>query len=131
MATYTNVDTVTLDGTSIPNVVSVSVEETIRRLDDQSEGARGPVMVGELDTKFTATIEARDTGALPTVRGLANAGSLLFSVQLDSAKATKKTYTITNMVCLGISISTSQDNPGGYSYKCESIGNDSALSVSA
>jgi hypothetical protein len=43
--------------------LAITVERTIRRLDSQSDGARGPVMVGELDSKFTARIEAEDTGA--------------------------------------------------------------------
>ena len=129
MAVYTNVSGVSLDGVSIPTVKSITLEEDIGRLNSQSDGARGEVMVGELATKYTATIEAEDDGTLPAVRGFSNKGTLAFSVQLDSNSGTTKAYSVTSMVCLGIGVSTDQANPGGKSYKVESVGNDSVLSV--
>ena len=129
MPTYTNVQGVTLDTVSVPGAKSISTEETINRLDSQADGARGPTMVGELYTGITASIECEDNGTRPAISGLTNAGSLVYDVQLDSAAGTTLTHTITNMVNLGTSYSTNQDNPNGVTYACESKGTDSVWSI--
>ena len=113
-AVYTNITSCTFT-TAIPNVKSISVTQAKTPLEEQSDGARAPSIVGDLANGIEVSIECSDTGALLGSRlGLANKASLVFVTQLDSAPATVKTHTITNVVLLTCALSTNQDNPNGW-----------------
>jgi hypothetical protein len=113
-ATYTNITACTFT-TAIPNVKSITVTQTKTPLEEQSDGARSPSIVGDLANGIEVSIEVSDTGASLVGRlGFANKASLVFTTQLDSAPATVKTHTITNVVLLTVALSTNQDNPNGY-----------------
>ena len=113
-AVYTNVTACTFT-TAIPNVKSITCTRTMTPLEEQSDGARAPSIVGDLANGIEISIEVSDTGAdLQSRLGLANKASLVFTCQLESAPATVKTHTITNVVLLSCALSTAQDNPNGY-----------------
>ena len=128
MPTYTNVQDVTLNAVPIPGVKSITISDTVERLDSMADGARGPSMVGEGARQVTFSLELEAQASLPAIKGLANAGSLVFKEQLDSTASTLKTNTITNMVCLEIGKSSDQSNPNGVTASGESVGQDSVWS---
>ncbi len=114
-AVYTNITACTFNSVAIPNVKSVTITQTKTPLEEQSDGARAPSIVGDLANGIEVSIESSDTGASLVGRlGLAAKGSLVFTCQLDSAPATVKTHTITNVCLLTTALSTNQDNPNGY-----------------
>jgi hypothetical protein len=118
-AVYTNITSVTHNSVAIANVKSITVTQTKTPLEEQSDGARAPSIVGDLANGIEVSIEVSDTGALSTSHsparlGFAYKSSLVFTTQLDSAPATVKTHTITNIVLLTSAFSSNQDNPNGY-----------------
>lgn len=121
-AIYTNVTSATFT-TAIPNVKSITVTQTKTPLEEQSDGARAPSIVGDLANGIEVSIEVSDTGASLVSRlGFGNKASLVFTCQLDSAPATVKTHTITNVVLLTVALSTAQDNANGYTITGRTAG---------
>jgi len=126
MALFTNVEAVTQNTVDIAKVKSVSVNEEINPLESQSDGARGPEIVGELANTFAITVEVEDEGQeLDTIFATANQGSFVFKTSQDDDPSRLTTHTITNIVFLGRSRSTDQANPGGISLTGRNVGNNS------
>ena len=130
MALFTNVEAVTQDAVAIAKVKSVSVNEEINPLESQSDGARGPEIVGELANTFAITVEIEDEGLeLDSIFGTTNKGTFVFKTSQDDDKAKLTTHTITNIVFLGRSRSTDNTNPGGISLTGRNVGNNSVETV--
>ena len=128
-AVYTNVTSCT-HTTAINNVKSVSVTATKTPLEEQSDGARSPSVVGDLANGIEVSIECSDTGADMDARlGFANKADLVFTTQLDSAPATVKTHTIKNVVLLTCALSTNQDNPNGITLTGRTVGPTDTWSI--
>jgi len=115
MARHTNVEAVKHGAVDIFNVKSITLDKVIDPLLGQSDGARGDSVIGDLGTRFDVAIEAESDGlsAREGQTGFDNIGTLVFKTQLDSAPATLRTYTVTNVWLGAWGISSDQANPNG------------------
>ena len=130
MAVYTNVEQVTHDAVAINNVRSVSVDVSKPPLLSQSDGKRADSVVGDLGQAIGVTVEIEDDGVDYTAFiGKANEGDLVFKTQLDSAPATFKTITITDVVFASFSQSTDQAAPNTITLTGRAADQDDTYSI--